>query len=330
MTSENRPTAEECKEVLGFDHISEKFRVITFSDHPEGLYELNPTRAAFILKHLNKDNRKIKPSQTKEINGSIEEDGWQDDGDTLRFNKKGNIPEYQHRLEVIVLRDLTVYVPLVTGCSMDAFTHTAGAKPRKAVDEIQRVYNNDPTLRDVSSDEVTTLNSVLGRRGGEKLKMKNCVNMWGDWEKWIIEGEQISKNFFIRVPLYDKWRRIVSSWASLMCFTEKKETAIKLLKVLENELLDIKSRPLTKGFIKFSDETIKAHWSNTQQYNLIWYCFCHATDQFIKEPDGRIQWELNTSQINHDHMKKKGVYREFLEDPDKVGKEIKYAGKIFT
>ena len=83
MTSENRPTAEECKEVLGFDHISEKFRVITFSDHPEGLYELNPTRAAFILKHLNKDNRKIKPSQTKEINGSIEEDGWQDDGDTV-------------------------------------------------------------------------------------------------------------------------------------------------------------------------------------------------------------------------------------------------------
>ena len=323
-------TSEECKKVLGFNHVSEKFTNMYFSNHPEGLYELTPTRAKFILEYLNKDNRKIKPAQVKEIDTSIEEDGWQDDGDTLRFNKEGNIPEYQHRLKVLVERGLTVWVAVVTGCSMDSNTHTAGARPRKAVDEIQRVYNNDSTLRDVSTDEGTTLNSVLARRGGEKLKMKNCVNMWGEWEKWIIDGEQISEKFFKRVPLYDKWRRTVSSWASLMCFTGKKETAINLLNVLENELLDIESRPLTKGFIKFSDDTIKAHWSNTQQSNLIWYCFCHATDQFIKQPDGRIQWELNASQINHDHMRKKGVYREFLEDADKIGTEVKYAGKVFT
>ena len=114
MSSENIATAEECKAVLGFDHISENFRVVIFSDHPEGLYELTPTRAKFILEYLNKDNRKIKPAQVKEIDTSIEEDGWQDDGDTLRFNKKGNIPEYQHRLEVLVERDKTVYVVVVS------------------------------------------------------------------------------------------------------------------------------------------------------------------------------------------------------------------------
>ena len=331
MTSENIPTAEECKEVLGFNPLSEEFGIEYFTDHPRGLYKLTPTRAAFILKYFNKDNRGIKPGQKKEINTSIEEDGWQDDGDTLRFNKKGNTPEFQHRLHVLVERDLTVRVVVVTGCSMDAFTHTAGARPRRPIDEIQRVYNNDPTLRNVSEDEGVTLNSVLGRRGGVKLTMKNAVDKWGEWEKWIIEGEQISEKFFIKVPLYNKWRRIVSSWASLMCFTGKKETAINLLNHLKNELLDeTKSRSLTKGFIEFSNDTIEAHWTNTQQSNLIWYCFCHATDQLIKQPDGRIQWNLNASQINHDHMKRKGVYREFLEDPDNIGKEVKYAGKVFA
>ena len=29
-------------------------------------------------------------------------------------------------------------------------------------------------------------------------------------------------------------------------------------------------------------------------------------------------------------MKRKGVYREFLEDPDNIGKEVKYAVKVFA
>ena len=178
MSSENKPTVKECIKVLGFNPISEKFGIEYFKDHPRGLYELTPTRAAFILEYLNGDNRKTKPSQTKAIDRSIEEDGWQNDGDTLRFNKKGNTPEFQHRLHVLVERDLTVWVVVVTGCDMDTFTHTAGARPRRPIDEIQRVYNNNSSLRNVSEDEGVTLNSVLGRRGGATLTMKNAVDKW--------------------------------------------------------------------------------------------------------------------------------------------------------
>ena len=315
---------EECKKVLGFNHVSEKFTNMYFSNHPEGLYELTPIRAKFILDYLNKDNRKPKPSQTKAIDTSIEEDGWQDDGDTLRFNKEGNIPEYQHRLKVLVERGLTVWIAVVTGCSMDTNTHTAGARPRKPVDEIQRVYNNDSTLRDVSSDEVTTLNSVLARRKGDTLTMKNCVNMWGKWENWIIDGEQISEKFFKRVPQYDKWRRIVSSWAALMSFTGKREIAINLLDMLEDEILDIESRPLTKGLIQFQKDEPDLTWTNTQQSNLVWYILCHATDKILKQSDGRIQFELNGSQANHDNMRKKGVYRDFLFNPDNISNEAQF------
>ena len=140
----------------------------------------------------------------------------------------------------------------------------------------------------------------------------------------IIEGEQISEKFFIRVPQYVKWRRIVSSWAALMSFTGKRELAINLLDMLEDEILDIESRPLTKGLIQFQKDEPDLTWTNTQQSNLVWYILCHATDKILKQSDGRIQFELNGSQANHDNMRKKGVYRDFLFNPDNISNEAQF------
>ena len=323
MSNKHIPTAEECFDILGFYPKSKKFKVEHFSDHPEGLYKLTPRRAQFILDFLNENNRKPKSLQVKCIEGSITKNGWQNDGDTLRFSTDGNIPEWQHRLKAIVAKNRTVYIAVVTGCDLNPFTKTAGARPRRPVDEIQRVYNNDSKLRSVSSDEVTTLGTLLAKRKHTKkgaLTMQNAIDKWKLWEEWVIDGEKISKKFFKEVDSYGSWRRIIAAWAALMSFTGKRDYAIKLLNILKEEELGTDSKPLTKGLIKFQEDVPEAKWSNNDRSDFVWYTLCYASDRIMQREDGRIQFELKGSQANHDTMKKKGgVYREFLEDPNNYG-----------
>ena len=41
---------------------------------------------------------------------------------------------------------------------------------------------------------------------------------------------------------------------------------------------------------------------------------CHATDKFLIDPSGDIQYNLDNSKANHTGMLSKGTYRDFLEN----------------
>ena len=42
---------------------------------------------------------------------------------------------------------------------------------------------------------------------------------------------------------------------------------------------------------------------------------CHATDKFILDPSGDIQFGLDNSKAKHTGMLPKGTYRDFLRNP---------------
>ena len=77
MNKEER--RKESIRVLGFDPYTQEYQAVP------GLYELTPERAAYLLEYHNKNNRKLKPGQLKELDSSLDEHGFQNDGDALRI-----------------------------------------------------------------------------------------------------------------------------------------------------------------------------------------------------------------------------------------------------
>ena len=57
-------SSENSIDVLGFDPYTQEYKAV------EGLYELTPERAAYILKHHNKDNRAFSDGQKAKLRKS--------------------------------------------------------------------------------------------------------------------------------------------------------------------------------------------------------------------------------------------------------------------
>ena len=113
-------------DILGFNPITDEIQVFR--------HDVTPDMARHILDYLNKDNRKMIKSQVNKIAKSIRVDGWLEDGQPLTFSKYGNITESQHRLEAIIMEDVTVPMLIVLGVDTGCFTMCDPAKPRRADD----------------------------------------------------------------------------------------------------------------------------------------------------------------------------------------------------
>lgn len=290
--------------VLGFDPCSKEYK--TF------IMDVTPSIAKYILEHHNKDNRKIVKSQVKSIARSIRNDGWLEDGQPLTFNVDGNITEAQHRLLAIIETGVTVRMIVVLGVDTGCFTKCAPAKPRKAEDEIQR---KDKTA---TQSEVSTLRQVLVRRQGVKLTIQNAIEQWIYWRYVVREGRKLVDEFFDSVDDYNPWERTFAAWASLMISIGEEETASTLLSLLEAEILEDESAScITREFRKFFKEH-SVYMSNTGRTEFIFQLLCVASDRLKKQSDGDIQLGMSIDQFNHEYLKKKGVYRRFLDNPDNL------------
>ena len=289
-------------DVLGFNPKSETYQ--TF------MTEITPQKAKYILDNHNYDNRKMKMGQVNNIVSSILNDGWLNDGGALTFNVEGNITEFQHRLKAIVISQKTVTAPVVTGVSTDCFTKTAAPKPRRPVDEIQR---KDP---DALDSEVTTLREFLQRRGGVKLNMQNAVEQWDEWKDVIRAGQKIIDGFFDEVTEYSAYRRNFAAWAAHLYNVNRKDVAETFLGLLQSEVLDEgESYKLTKDFMKFFADN---SWTfgNAARATFMYQLLCVCADRIKKTPTGAIQLAVSLDKLNHDTLRRKGFYREFLYDPD--------------
>jgi hypothetical protein len=306
-------------DVLGFDPWTQEYGA------QPGLYKLTPLRAQYILDYHNEDNRARSKAQQANIGESIDTNGYQNDGDALRLNKEGNIPEYQHRLFELIKKDMTVYVPLVLGVEPESFTKTAGALPRGPWAEIYRI---DKTAE---KDEVTTLGKLIKRHyyksgsgfvqevGKKKeLSLQNAAKLWPEWKTYVREGENLTKFFFDDKGKWSKERATFASWAALMARHGQGKYVTILLNMLKNETLGIESKALTKELIDLYENSETAYFSNTHRPVFMWYLLCVASDRIMRKSTGDIQLSLSIGECNHDNLKLKGTYRKFLIDVDGI------------
>ena len=300
-------TIEE-KNILDFDPKSTEQETFTVN--------MTPKMAQYILDNHNNDNRKIVPSQLAAIRKSASKYGWMWDGGACVFTTSGNILEFQHRLHIIVERNETVRVTIVTGVDPEVFVRAAPAKNRTVTDVINK---KDKTA---SNDEVTTLRQVLKRRAGygaqanncKSLSMTNAVDLWYQWRQDVRQGMSLTKDFFDgKVTNFDPWKRQFNAWATLMVREGKEDKVQPFLSLLKSHKLKQRNTALFYGM----DEYFKNYTyelSGENKAAAVHIMLCHATDKFLIDPSGDVQFNLDNSKANHTGMLSKGTYRDFLEN----------------
>ena len=294
------------EEILGFDPKQNEYKCF--------MATIDPIKAQYILDYHNKDNRPFYATQLKALDKSINEDGWCNDGGSMSFNHKGHLTEFQHRLDRIVENGLTVQVPIVVGVVVDTFEKSAPAKKRYPVDQMYRI---DKTV--VKEDE-TALRQLLSRRQGEKLNMKNAKRLWRLWKKNVRKGIQISRDIVENTESFKSWNKEILGFTSLMVSIGQEKVAKTLLTLLKNHVHG-QETTLTKDFRRFNVEDAGAALdiTNTEKSNSRFLLLCAAADKLIEKSDGMIELGLTKGKCNHESMKRKGIYRKFLFDPDKYG-----------
>ena len=291
-------------DVLGFDPCSQ--------EPTSFIMEITPDMAAYILKYHNNDKRKLINTQVNKIVKSIRKDGWIFDGQAITFNIEGNLTEGQHRLHAIVITGVTAKCSISGGITTGAFTKCTPAKPRKAVDEIQR---KDKTA---TSSEVSVLHQVLIRRKGEKLTIQNAIEKWVFWKSFVRSGRKSIDTFFDSVDKFNAWERTFGAWATLMATLREEKVVSDFLSLLESEIKDDTSPCcLTREFIQFFEKE-SVYMSNAGRTELVFQLLCVASDRMLKDPSGNIQLNVSMDKLNHDMLRKRGTYRKFLDNPDNI------------
>ena len=295
-------------EVLGFDPKSDEYEFFVVM--------MTPEMAQWILDYHNNDNRDFYKSQLAALDKSINDHSWQRDGGVCVFNSDGNLHEFQHRLDRIVANKLTVPVGVCLGADKESFTKTAPAKARHPVDEM---YRKD---KSATKEDETCLRQILARRGGsEKLTLPNAIAMWTLWKTVVRAGRKITKDIIKNTESFKSWNKELLGFNSLMVSIDKKNVAVNLMKLLENQVHG-KETTLGKGFNIFKKGDIfTADTTNTEKSNIRFLMLCHAADQLEKRPNGMIEWDISSAKCNHEVMKKYGNYRKFLVDPDNIGRK---------
>lgn len=97
------------------------------------LESVTPEKAALYLS-MNTKNRAISSSRVKSLAGAMKNGDWQNNGDTIRFDNKGNLIDGQHRLSAIIDCGIDQEMIVVRGLDSDTFTTIDSGKARTAGD----------------------------------------------------------------------------------------------------------------------------------------------------------------------------------------------------
>ena len=298
------------EEVLGFDPattIKNVFKIM-----------MTPYMAQYILDHLNNNNRKIVEGQIAAIRRSVANVGWLWDGGAIVFTTEGDIIEFQHRLKVIVERDETVEVIVVTGVDPEVFTQAAPAKNRTVTDAINKVDKS------ATSDEVTVLRQLIKRRAGQdaqttgapKLTMQTAVKRWNEWKTCIRSGMRLTTDFFDgNVTDYNPWERQFNAWAALMVYIGKGDLVKLFLDTFKQHKLDGPNSTLFAEFEDFLANREVIFLAGENKARMIHIMLCYATDRFALNKSGNVQFNLDVGKASHSGMLSKGTYRDFLVNP---------------
>jgi len=294
-------TTATTKVVIPFDPCSKEYTA--------GVYDITPIQAQYILDYHNKDNRRVCTNQVNQIFRSIENDDWMLDGQPMTFNIHGNLTEFQHRLRAIARwhdKNRTFRIVVVTGVAPDCFTKCALAKPRRAVDEIQRKDKS------ALASEVAILGDLLKRRRGEKLTINNAVYHWDLWKDDIRRGVDLIDSFVTNTEKFSSQQKTLGAWATLCVNGKYSNEAATFLELLEEEILNVDpTTRLTTDFITYWNENA-VDLSNEGRLNLFYALLCIAMDRMVQREDGKIELDVTSADLQHDALANRGTYRKFL------------------
>jgi len=297
----------EAEKILGFNPASKEKNVFKIM--------MTPYMAQYILDHLNNNNRKIVEGQIAAIRRSAADVGWLWDGGAIVFTTEGNIIEFQHRLKVIVERDETVEVIVVTGVDPEVFIQAAPAKNRTVTDVINKVDKS------ATSDEVTVLRQLIKRMAGQdaqakgapKLTRQTAVELWNEWKTCIRSGMRLTADFFDgNVTDYNPWERQFNAWAALMVDIGKGDLVKPFLDTFKQHKLKKANSALFAEFEEFLKEDAVIFLAGENKARMIHIMLCHATDRFELNKSGDVQFNLTVAKASHSGMLSKGTYRDFL------------------
>ena len=302
-------------EILGFNPESEKEDI--FPVH------MMPHMAEYILKNHNNKNRKFVPAQKNAIAKSVSDYGWLFTGDTVAFDKTGNLTEYQHRLQEIAEGTETIKLWVATGVQKDTFEKAAPAKNRTKFDVVWRFDKS------ATKEEVTTLEQLLSWRKGKgaqahgavTLNMVNAYELFQKWKNDIRIGMNITQKFFSddKVSQFESWKRSFNAWATLMVETGKKDDAKKFLALLKKHITTTNKCTLFTDMDTYFRGKDVGYLTGTKKNEQVRYMLCNATDKFLIAPKGDIEFSLKYVDANHGNMTKKSpTYRSFLFNPQGV------------
>ena len=269
--------------------------------------KMTPPMARYILKFHNGDNRQLKKSQVTKIDQSVEALDWLFDGQPCSFNIEGNITEKQHGLTHIANNpdDTAEYdVVIVLGVVLDAFSKAAGAKPRRAHDEIWRKDNS------VLSSQTAILGDLCERMGNRpKLSINNAVEIWFKWKKYIQQSENICNEFLTQTQDFSGQTKTIGAWATL-CIKAKCGEEVKIfLDLLKDEMLGKSSTRLTSDFIQYWEENTP-YENNEGKLKVMYRMLCVAMDRIIEKSSGEIGFNMTPSKLHSKNLG--GVYQKFL------------------
>lgn len=295
--------------------IGEQFNCLGFSPETKekrtAIYKIDRLKAAYILRHHNKDNRKLVRSQVNSIIKSINKDGWLFDGQPLTFNVEGNLTEGQHRLQAIIETGIVAEISVTFGVDVGCFTKCAPAKPRRAEDEIQR---KDKTAK---QSETSTLRQLLARRQGDKLTIQNAIEKWNYWKKYVRAGDKLTDEFFDKVAEHRSWARTYSAWAAMLIYVGEEQIASNFVSLIQDEFLGDDTCCLTREFREFF--RVNSEISASERTAMMWKLLCVCADRLKKQPNGDIQLNItNAAELDHKKLSKRGFYRKFLVNPNNI------------
>lgn len=269
--------------------------------------KMTPPMARYILKYHNNDNRELKPAQVNKISQSVAAHGWLFDGYACCFNVEGNITEKQHGLTYIARdpNDTAEYdVVIVTGVVLDAFSKGAGAKPRRAHDEIWRKDKS------VLPSQSAILGDLLKRKGNKpSFDINNAVYQWGIWKKYIQKAEKLCNEFHTKTEDFSSQTKTIGAWATLCINAGCEEEVTVFLDLLKEELLGNSTTRLTSDFMEFWKEY---SWreGNEPRMKMLYRLLCIALDRIIANPNGAIA--LNMTPVKLMSKTLSGSHQKFL------------------
>jgi len=218
-----------------------------------GIYQLTASDAEYILANHNGDNRKLSTSHVSKIKKNVSCEGWVFDGQPITFNTSGNLTEGQHRLTVISQcrdADKLFETVVVTGVDPDTFSTTQGAKPRRAVDEIQRKH------RAATNESISVLADLCQRKRGAALDINNAVDNWNEWRLFIQEGTLVADSLLSCTSKFDSQQKTVRAVATFCCRYGMKEQAEILFGMLEDEIGEAAEQVFARFYHARSDFSV--------------------------------------------------------------------------